>query len=182
MRLLLAMVALMAAGCGGEAPAGGSSAAADSAAAPSDAADTGHDAHAEAPATDSASPEDHAHAATGEGRALLPIMQELGARMTALTHGLMIDSAQLVASNAAAMAEHAPISAEEIERIRAELGADMAEFERIDGAVHSTLVRLHDAATAGRTDEVLTQLNEAQRGCVACHDAFRERLRTNVAR
>ena len=184
MRSLLA-IALVMAGCGGEAASDRTEtqpAAVDSGAARREAPGSAHDESTDAVPADSGQAEDHAHTAAGEGRALLPIMQELGARMTALTHGLMIDSTGLVASSAAAMAEHAPISAADLERIRRELGPDMAEFERLDEAVHSTLVRLRDAAAAERTEEVLTLLNEAQHGCIACHDAFRARLRTNVAR
>lgn len=121
------------------------------------------------------------HAAEGEGRALLPIMQELGVRMAALTHGLMVDSAELVAHNAQLMAEHAPIAAEELDRIKSTIGGDMAEFERIDNEVHGRLVRLREAAAAGLPADVLARLNEVQRGCVECHGRFRDRLRTSAA-
>jgi cytochrome c556 len=123
----------------------------------------------------------HPHSAEGKGRALLPIMQELGVRMAALTHGLMVDSAELVADNAKLMAEHAPIAADELARLQRTLGADMAEFERIDTETHGKLVRLRDAAASGASNDVLTRLNEVQRGCVECHSRFRNRLRTGHA-
>jgi cytochrome c556 len=108
-------------------------------------------------------------------------MQELGVRMAALTHGLMVDSAELVAHNAKLMAEHAPIAADELARLQRTLGRDMAEFERIDTETHGRLVRLRDAAAARASDDVLTRLNEVQRGCVECHSRFRNRLRTDAA-
>ena len=131
-----------------------------------------------APAPDTAHASAHAHPAEGEGEPLLRIMQRLGTRMSALTYGLMTDDSAMVTTSAAAIAEHAPIAADDLERIRGVLGADMAEFERLDAAVHEGSVRLHDAAAAGRTADVLTGLTEVQRGCVACHSQFRERLRS----
>ena len=132
-----------------------------------------------AAATDAA---EHAHGGTGAAKLLLPIMQKLGTDMTALTYGLMTDSAALVAASAAAIAEHVPIAPGELERIHGVLGDEMAEFERLDAAVHQASVKLHQAADAGRTDEVLGLLNEVQRGCVACHTRFRTRLLTNPSR
>ena len=124
--------------------------------------------------------DDAGHAAAGEeGQALLPIMQRLGSEMTALTHALMTDDHETVRRSAAAIAEHAPISAEEVERIHAELGPDMARFEAVDESVHVASVRLHEAARARRLDEVVQRLGEVQRGCVSCHVQFRERLRSS---
>jgi cytochrome c556 len=119
------------------------------------------------------------HAATGDAVPLLQIMQKLGSDMASLTHGLMTDDRQLVVNSASAIAEHSAIA--DLERVQQELGGEIGEFERLDTDVHNTLLQLRDAAAAGRTDEVLTKLNQAQRGCVACHAKFRERLRTNVA-
>lgn len=124
---------------------------------------------------------DHAHTAAGEGKLLLPIMQKLGVDMTALTYGLMTDSAALVAASAAAIAEHVPIAQSDLDRIHGVLGNEMAEFERLDATVHEASVKLSQAAAAGRTGEVLQLLNEVQRGCVACHTKFRSRLLTNTA-
>jgi hypothetical protein len=123
----------------------------------------------------------HAHGGTGEPRPLLPIMQQLGTDMVTLTHALMTDSAELVAHAAESIANHPPIAQDEIERIHRTLGDQMHEFERLDEEVHGLSVQLHEAAEAGDTEEVLTLLNQVQRGCVACHTQFRERLRTKTA-
>lgn len=124
----------------------------------------------------------HAHAAPGEaGMALLPIMQGLGSNMTALTYALMTDDHQGVMEHSAAIAQHAPISAEDLQRIRDVLGADMARFEAVDESVHVASMRLHDVARAREPQQVVTRLAEVQSGCVSCHVQFRERLRTNPA-
>ena len=126
-------------------------------------------------------PHAHAHDAGGDGDALLPIMQRLGSAMTAITVALMTDDAAQVAASAAAIAAHAPLAASELERIKATLGDAMAEFVRLDDAVHRDALRLHDAAKGADTDLVLARLNEVQRGCIACHVRFREPLRTSRA-
>ena len=118
----------------------------------------------------------HAHAAE-DGEALFPIMQRLGTNMTALTHALMTDNLDAVTTSAAAIAEHAPISAEELVRIQRVLGDEMATFEAVDESVHTASVRLHDMARAGDTDAIVDQLGQVQRGCVSCHAQFRARLR-----
>ena len=119
------------------------------------------------------------HGAAGEGgQPLLPIMQRLGSEITALTHALMTDDHETVTRSAAAIADHAPISAEELERIHRELGPDVALFEAVDESVHVASVRLHEAARARQLDAVVQRLGEVQRGCVSCHVQFRARLRT----
>ncbi len=124
----------------------------------------------------------HAHAAPGEGGLpLLAIMQGLGSDMTALTYSLVTDDHEGVARRAASIAEHAPISAEDLERIHGTLGEDMARFEAVDESVHVASRRLHEAARADDPQLVITRLGEVQRGCVSCHTQFRERLRTNTA-
>ena len=120
-------------------------------------------------------------AAAGGGQALLPIMQHLGAEMATLTHALMTDDYDKVTLSAAAIAEHAPISPEELERVHNELGDRMPAFEAVDESVHVASVRLHEAARARRLDQVVDRLGDVQRGCVSCHVQFRERLRTNRA-
>lgn len=110
---------------------------------------------------------------------LLPIMQQLGVDMTALTHALMIDDYAAVTQRADALANHAPISEQDLQRIQTVLGSDMPGFEQLDEAVHGASVRLHDAALAHDPDAILKQLAEVQSGCVACHTRFRARLKTN---
>lgn len=133
--------------------------------------------HADTAAGDLRGATAHAdHADSGE--ALLPIMQRLGSSMNALTYGLMTDDYATVESSAAAIARHAPISAEELERIETVLGAEAAQFEEFDVAVHDASVRLHQAAGERRPEVIVERLAEVQRGCVGCHARFRDRLRT----
>ena len=121
--------------------------------------------------------EDHT-TGSGEGQALLPIMQQLGVEMMSLTNALMMQDHATMTRSAAAIAEHAPISAEELARLHAALGSDMAAFEALDDSVHVAAVRLHEAARSRGIELVADRLGEMQRGCVACHAQFQARLRT----
>lgn len=121
-------------------------------------------------------PHGHGHGHDTDGQSLHDIMHGLGAQLLALTYGLVIDDQAAVVRSAAAIAEHAPISREELERVRKVLGEDMGGFEALDEKLHRDALRLHEAAEAGRTDDVLTRLNELQRTCVACHTQYRDRL------
>jgi cytochrome c556 len=99
--------------------------------------------------------------------------------MTTLTYALMKSDYQNVERSAAAIAEHVPISAEELERIRTVLGPEMAKFEAVDESVHVASVHLHDAARSRQPGQVVVRLGEVQRGCVSCHTQFRQRLVAN---
>lgn len=139
----------------------------------------GHDSAASGGAT-AAAHGGGSHAAPGEGgQPLLTIMQALGTEMNALTYALMTDDTAGVGRHASAIAEHAPIAADDLERIHGILGTRMAAFEAVDESVHVASVGLHEAARDGRTDVVVQRLGEVQRGCVSCHVQFRAELRTN---
>ncbi|HSJ65608.1 MAG TPA: cytochrome c [Gemmatimonadaceae bacterium] len=134
--------------------------------------------------THAAAPHDPAHEAAGDSAhtelALRPIMVGLGAAMGTLTTALWIEDYETMTRSAAEIADHAHISSEELARIQAALGREMADFETIDGQVHDAAVRLHEAADARQLDSILVRLAAVQRGCVACHERFRDRLRTDL--
>lgn len=122
------------------------------------------------------------HAAAGdslhEGLALRPIMQALGGEMAKLTTALWIEDYARITASASAIADHAHISEQELSRIQRVLGEEMPAFEALDSEVHEASVRLHEASQARALDGIVDALGEVQRGCVACHVRFRERLRT----
>ena len=135
----------------------------------------------DSPATAETATHGHGPADTStlEPKPLLPIMQQLGVDMMALTHALFTDDYTTVMQRAAAVANHAPISAADLKRIEATLGGDMAAFEKRDAATHSASVKRHEAAASRDADAILQQLAEVQASCVTCHTQFRERLKTN---
>jgi len=124
-------------------------------------------------AGDSAAEDHAAHYAPGEPAPLLVIMRQLNTEMLALTAALMLDDRERVVSSAAAIANHAPIAQEDLDRISRELGPEMADFERIDEEVHMASMELSERAVSGQMYEVIDQLAEVQRGCIACHTLYR---------
>jgi len=132
---------------------------------------------------DSVDHADSSHAVTGDSAhtalTLRPIMQQLGIEMGRLTAALWLEDYALMTASAGAIADHAHIAEEELARVQRTLGADMEAFETIDREVHESAVTLHDAARARDLDAIVRQLGEVQRGCVACHTRFRDRLRTD---
>ena len=171
-RGILLTAAILLAACDGAAPDTG----------PADDAAAEHQdtAGSSAGMADTAHDVDHAADAEAdhEALALLPIMRQLAEDMAAMQSALWLEDFATVEQHASAIADHAHMSPEEVARIRTELGAEMPEFESADAAVHDAAVAMHEAARERDTDAVLDRLAEVQRGCVACHERFRERLRT----
>lgn len=127
----------------------------------------------------------HVHAAEGSAAhdelPLRAIMQQLAVDLAGFTHALLLEDFETMTARSGAIAEHAHIAPDDVRRIEAELGDEMAMFEAADEAVHLTAERLHQAAEARDFNAILTRLDEIHRGCVACHTQFRERLRTDLA-
>jgi mono/diheme cytochrome c family protein len=64
--------------------------------------------------------------------------------------------------------------------VQAALGADFAAFGAADRRVHDAAMRTAGAAANEDSDQVLSALGSLQAGCVACHDAFQDRLRESA--
>ena len=108
---------------------------------------------------------------------LFAIMRGLEAEVARLDRGVWKADADTVA---AAVADHPHVPPREAERIAGVLGADMARFAGMDTRVHDVAVRLREDALAGDMEAVLAGQGELRRGCVACHTAFREPLRSRL--
>ena len=107
-------------------------------------------------------------------------MLGMSADIAGVMQALWLDDYDGLSERARHLADHAPISAAEIARIQSVLGAEMEAFEAADGVVHEAAVRMSKAADARDLDGLLKQLATVQRGCIACHNTFRDRLRTTA--
>lgn len=131
-------------------------------------------------ATPGPTPSHAGHGAGQEPQALLPIMLGMSADIAGLMQAMWLDDYDGLSERARRLAEHAPISAAEIARVESVLGAEMKAFEAADAVMHSAAVRMSEAADARNIDRLLEDLAAVQRGCVACHNTFRARLRTTA--
>jgi len=109
------------------------------------------------------------------------IMRQLGQDMDALNAALWARDFGALKTAATAIAEHPHVSPQEKARVQAALGADFAAFGAADRRVHDAAIRTAGAAASEDSDEVLSELGGLQAGCVACHDAFRDRLRASTS-
>jgi hypothetical protein len=107
---------------------------------------------------------------------LRAVMDGLRTDMIHLSEGLWTGSFDRVARSAEAVADHPPVSPAERQRVHAALGEDFPTFVAADRHVHDMALRLREAAEREDTVAVLNSLSDLQKGCIACHTSFRERL------
>ncbi len=105
------------------------------------------------------------------------IMRQLGQDMDALSAALWARDFGALETAAIAIAKHPHVSPKEKARVQTTLGDDFAAFAAADRRVHDAAMRTAGAAANNDSNQVLSELGSLQAGCVACHDAFRDRLR-----
>lgn len=111
---------------------------------------------------------------------LFSIMAGLQGEMARVSRGLWLEDFDTVAAGADGVANHPRVPPDEFRRISGVLGEEMSRFGGMDGRVHDLAVRLGEEAGAGDLEAVLSTDAELRRACVACHSAFRERLREAI--
>ena len=122
---------------------------------------------------------DHSHDAAhggGDPMPFLAIMRQLSAEMAAFTHALWLEDFDRMNESARAITHHAPIDPADVQRIQRTLGDDWEGFEEADHVVHEAAAELHHSIRTRDFDVILTRLDALQRGCVACHTGYRDRL------
>ena len=121
---------------------------------------------------------------SADTRATLPglfaIMLELQGDMGRVSRGLWLEAYDTIAAGAQAIADHPRIPPDEVATIADVLGPDMPRFKTLDTRVHDLSVELAGAARAGDMETVLARDAALRQGCVECHTAFRERLRSEL--
>lgn len=111
------------------------------------------------------------------GPTLLAVMGEIETDMRELHTALWRDDLAAVATAAQAVADHPKVGAAERGRIAGILGDDIGAFAAADRRVHDLGVELAEAAEDGEWPDVMAALSELERGCMACHREFRDRIR-----
>lgn len=115
---------------------------------------------------------------TVDTKRLRLLMVGLAQDMGRINTGIWHEDYDLIREGASSIAHHPKIPPDQIAEIKNELGTDFQNFVRYDKAVHSTATQLVSAAEARDWSGVLTKYTDIRDGCVGCHTAYRDRLRS----
>ena len=108
--------------------------------------------------------------------ALKEIMQELRDNVFVIADGMFTDDMDRVAQGATGIAHHASIPGEQVQRVAAELGPEMAAFKQLDVRVHDLSISIISAAQRQDRERISADFQELVKGCLACHTAYKERV------
>lgn len=109
---------------------------------------------------------------------LRPLMVELAQDMDRIATGLWHDDLDLIREGAHGIARHPKIPPKQMAKIKEVLGKEFQTFVQYDKRVHGAASNLVSAAEARNWSKILTTHERLQRGCVGCHRAFRDRVRS----
>ena len=123
-------------------------------------------------------------ARSGAQRVALPglfaIMLDLRGDMERVSRGIWTEAYDTIAAGAQAIADHPKVPPEELTAVSEALGPDVNRFKALDTRVHDLSVELVEAARARDMETVLARDAAIRQGCVECHTAFREPLRSRI--
>ena len=128
------------------------------------------------PEPTSSSPSD-----TVQTKPLRLLMVGLAQDMARINTGLWHEDYDLMEQGGAAIANHPKIPPEQIARIKKALGNEFKAFVQFDQTVHKTAAELAEAAADHDLPSVLDAYTRIRNGCVGCHPAYRDRLRSVLA-
>ncbi len=111
-----------------------------------------------------------------EPTALQQIMQDLSDNLIEISDGLLTHDLELVANGAKAIAEHPQIPPEQVQLVARELGTEMPAFKQFDVRVHNLAVEIGAAASVGDRESAVSGFHRLVDGCLACHDAYKDRV------
>ncbi len=116
---------------------------------------------------------------TGQANAglrLRSVMLRLEVNMEAIVGGITWGDFDTIESNARAIAEHEKPPLKERKKIFAFLKDDARGFKDADAEVHSGAIRLSELAGKKDYNEIIEAYSALLRGCVKCHNAYRDRI------
>lgn len=113
-----------------------------------------------------------------EPRPLKPLMVTLGQDMSRIADGIWYEDFEMIRTGAQAIADHPKIPPAQMQLIRKTLGEQFSSFVGMDKAVHDAAVEVAEAAAEHNLQRALQDVESLQRGCVACHTAYRDTVRS----
>ena len=112
---------------------------------------------------------------------LKTIMQEMRLNFLEISDGFLLDDFNKIADGALAIAEHPRIPPEQVERVAAELGAEMPVFKNFDVQVHELSLEIYKAAREQDRAAAVTAYQGMVAACFDCHAAYRQRVAAALA-
>lgn len=108
---------------------------------------------------------------------LKEIMVGLENDLARVSGGLWREDTGSIREGARRVADHPRVVRNQMSAIQAALADDFAAFAGLDQVVHRSAVELVEAVDSSRTTEEMFEIFlRIQRGCVSCHETFRERV------
>jgi len=117
-----------------------------------------------------------AHADSTASSDLKQIMQALRDDSVRILNGLLVDDFDGVAEAASRIADHPQIPPAQIERVAAELGAEMGAFKQFDTLVHDLSLAIRSAALENDRSRAIADYQKMINACLACHYSYRQRV------
>ncbi len=107
---------------------------------------------------------------------LQTIMRLIYMDIQTINEGIYTENFALIEQGAAAINEHPPLSDETTALVKKTLGDRMPAFGQYDKLVHDTADSLKNAAANHNMENVLGKYQIIQKGCVSCHQSFRNEI------
>ena len=107
---------------------------------------------------------------------LKEIMQGLRDDVFTIADGMFTDDIDRVARGASGIAHHPSIPGGQVQRVAAELGAEMPAFKQLDIRVHDLSLSIISAAEAHDRERISADFQQLVNGCLACHTSYKERV------
>lgn len=111
-----------------------------------------------------------------ESLTLKDVMKGLNTNLQEASYGIIMEDYDLVAKSAQAIAEHPTPAPEVLKKVADHLGAEMPKFKGFDLQVHDTALKLKAAAIEHDKEELINQHSAIVRGCVGCHQSYRNAI------
>ena len=113
--------------------------------------------------------------AQDSGSTLQELMSTLNGKAAMIFQGMVYEDFDLIADSAVWVYDHGkPTNMGKVVKV---LGADMAEFKRVDRIVHDAAIAIVASAKVKDLDSIADNYAIMSRNCIACHQQFRDRVR-----
>jgi len=123
------------------------------------------------------SAQEHDGHVPAEPKPLKTIMTHLAEAMSRFHDAVYKEDFSAIADAAAEIAGHPQVTPDEMAKIAATLGKDMANFKQWDHKAHTAATEAKKAALALKIKDVLKAHGKIMAACTSCHTQFRDKVK-----